>query len=77
MFADLQRVGIDFTGVVTGLEKHGLAFFAKSWDELTASVTEQLKKAGAEVMLAGAVKPAGTVEETRAPASAVPRQTAA
>ncbi|MGI4798841.1 MAG: transaldolase [Janthinobacterium lividum] len=79
VFADLQRVGIDFTGVVTGLEEAGLASFAKSWDELIASVTSQLEKAGAEVMPAGAVKPIGDDNEASGsgPASAAPRQTAA
>ncbi len=79
VFADLQRVGIDFTGVVTGLEEAGLASFAKSWDELIASVTSQLEKAGAEVMPAGAVKPIGDDDEAggSGPAAAAPRQTAA
>lgn len=76
VFRDLEEIGLDFEDVVTRLEEQGLASFAKSWDELIASVTEQLKKAGAEVMPAGAVKPAGTVEQTQAPASAAPQQTA-
>jgi transaldolase len=70
VFVDLQRIGIDFSNVVNGLEEHGLASFAKSWDELIASVTEQMKKAGAEVIQAGAVKPAGSADQTQAPASA-------
>ena len=79
VFAELQRIGIDFPGVVTGLEKTGLASFAKSWDELIASVTEQLEKAGAEIMPAGAVKPVGNDDATSAsgPASAAPGQPAA
>jgi transaldolase len=79
VFAELQRIGIDFTSVVTGLEETGLASFAKSWDELIASVTEQLKKAGAEVMPAGAVKPVGNDDAASrsGPASAAPGQTAA
>lgn len=79
VFAELQRIGIDFMGVVTGLEETGLASFAKSWDELVASVTEQLEKAGAEVMPAGAVKPVGNDDATSGsgPASAAPGQTAA
>ena len=79
VFRELQQVGIDFTDVVNGLEEAGLASFAKSWDELIASVTKQLEKAGAEVMPAGAVKPAGTDGQAHAaaPASAAPRQTAA
>ena len=76
VFAELQRIGIDFPGVVTGLEKTGLASFAKSWDELIASVTEQLEKAGSRVMPAGAVKPVGNDDATSAsgPASAAPGQ---
>jgi transaldolase len=79
VFHDLERIGIDFTEVVNGLEEQGLASFAKSWDELIASVTGQLEKAGAEVMPAGAVKPSSTDDQTNgsAPASAAPRQTAA
>ena len=79
VFADLQRVGIDFADVVTNFEEMGLASFAKSWDELIASVTAQLKKAGAEVMPAGAVKPINANDQTHeaGPASAAPRQTAA
>lgn len=79
VFADLQRLGIDFAGVVTGLEEAGLASFAKSWDELIASVTNQLEKAGAEVMPAGAVKPIGEDDTTSGsgPASAAPPRTAA
>jgi transaldolase len=79
VFRDLERIGIDFTEVVNGLEEQGLASFAKSWDELIASVTGQLEKAGAEIMPAGAVKPTSTDDQTNesAPASAAPRQTAA
>jgi transaldolase len=79
VFADLRRIGIDFAGVVTGLEEAGLASFAKSWDELIASVTGQLEKAGAEVMPAGAVRPIGNDDKTSGsgPASAAPPQTAA
>jgi transaldolase len=79
VFDDLRRIGIDFEDVVNGLEEQGLASFAKSWDELIASVTTQLEKAGAEVMPAGAVKPINANDQTSGagPASAAPRQTAA
>jgi transaldolase len=79
VFDDLQRIGIDFEDVVNGLEEQGLASFTKSWDELIASVTAQLEKAGAEVMPAGAVKPINANDQTSGagPASAAPRQTAA
>jgi transaldolase len=56
VFRSLERIGIDFADVVKGLEEQGIASFGKSWDELIASVTSQLKKAGAEVMPTGAVK---------------------
>jgi transaldolase len=77
VFRDLAAIGIDFEDVVDDLEKQGLASFAKSWDELIASVTSQLEKAGAEVMPAGAVKPTGSDPHIQgaAPASAAPRET--
>ncbi|MGI4796140.1 MAG: transaldolase [Janthinobacterium lividum] len=78
VFEELKQVGVDFADVVDTLEQQGLASFAKSWDELIASVTNQLEKAGAQVMPAGAVKPAtGNEQSSAAPASAAPRQTAA
>jgi transaldolase len=48
--AALRRVGVDIDDVANALEEHGVASFAKSWDELIASVTEQIQKAGAVVM---------------------------
>jgi transaldolase len=79
VFRDLKRIGINFTEVVNRLEEQGLASFAKSWDELIASVTGQLEKAGAEVMPSGAVKPISTndLKNGSGPASSAPRQTAA
>jgi transaldolase len=79
VFRDLKRIGIDFTEVVNRLEEQGLASFAKSWDELIASVAGQLEKAGAEVMPAGAVKPISTDDQKNGsgPASSALRQTAA
>jgi transaldolase len=77
VFRDLKRIGIDFGDVVKVLEEQGLAAFAKSWDELIASVTSQLEKAGAEVTTAGAAKPiSGDQTHEALPASAAPRQTA-
>jgi transaldolase len=73
LFRDLEKVGVDFTDLVTGLEEAGLASFAKSWDELIASVTSQIEKAGAEVTPSGAVKPANVGGQAKAPASAAPR----
>ena len=79
VFSDLEQIGIDFADVVKGLEEQGLVSFAKSWDELTASVTSQLEKAGAEVTTSGAVKPTGTngQKSGETPPSAAPRQNAA
>ena len=74
-FRDLQEIGIDFEAVVDGLEQAGLASFSKSWEELIASVTSQMEKAGAEIMPAGAVKPAKT--DGNAPAAAAPKKSAA
>jgi len=74
---DLARLGVDMADVAAVLEQQGIASFAKSWDELIASVTEQMEKAGAEVMPAGAVTPAsGDGGQASAPAAGAPRQTA-
>jgi transaldolase len=69
----LHRIGVDMADVASTLEAQGIASFAKSWDELIASVTAQLEKAGASVMPAGAVTPA---ESNGSPASAAPRASA-
>jgi transaldolase len=74
-FEALQRIGIDFEDVVDELEKQGLASFAKSWEELIASVTNQLQNAGAEVTTAGTVNPvdADNHSDDAGPASAAPQ----
>jgi transaldolase len=59
VIAALRDAGIDIGDVADLLERQGVASFEKSWEELIASVTEQIEKAGATVMPAGAVKPAG------------------
>ena len=70
----LARVGVDMADVAETLEAQGVASFAKSWDELIASVTAQLEKSGAEVMPACAVKPAsGDGGQDAAPAAGAPR----
>jgi len=75
---DLARIGVDMADVAATLEAQGVASFAKSWDELIASVIKQLEMAGAEVMPAGAVTPAsGDGGQTPAPAAAAPRQPSA
>ena len=76
LLAELSRMGLDMEEVADTLEQQGVASFAKSWDELIASVTAQLEKAGAEVMPAGAVKPAsGEGGQDAAPAAGAPRAT--
>ena len=75
---DLARIGVDMADVAATLEAQGVASFAKSWDELIASVVKQLEMAGAAVMPAGAVTPAsGDGEHAPAPAAAAPRQSSA
>jgi len=72
---DLRRVGVDVAEVADLLEAQGVASFEKSWEELIASVTEQLEKAGASVLPAGAVKPASGSGDKAAPAAAAPSHT--
>ncbi|MDP9436106.1 MAG: transaldolase [Actinomycetota bacterium] len=55
----LAAAGIDYDDVVRHLEVDGLKKFEDSWGELIESVTEQLEKAGADVMPAGSTRPAG------------------
>jgi transaldolase len=69
----LCRIGVDRTDVANTLEAQGVASFAKSWDELIASVTSRLEKAGASVMPAGAVTPANS---NGSPAAGAPRASA-
>jgi transaldolase len=42
---DLAKVGIDYDDVIGVLEREGVEKFVKSWDELTATVREQLDQA--------------------------------
>ena len=75
---DFARIGVDMPDVAATLETQGIASFAKSWDELIASVIKQIEAAGAEVMPAGAVTPAsGDGGHAPAPAAAAPRQSSA
>jgi transaldolase len=75
IFETLSRVGLDIPKVANTLEEQGIASFAKSWDELIASVTKQIEKAGAVVMPAGAVKPANGSVDRAGPAAAAPSHT--
>ena len=73
----LDSAGVDLGQVTDLLERQGVASFEKSWDELISSVTAQLERAGADVMPAGAVRPAGTeTGEGTGPAAAAPRVSA-
>jgi transaldolase len=42
---DLAKLGIDYDDVIEVLEKEGVDKFVKSWDELTATVEDQMKGA--------------------------------
>ena len=75
LFETLSRAGLDIEAVANTLEEQGIASFAKSWDELIASVTKQIQKAGAVVMSTGAVKPANGGGDKVGPAAAAPSQT--
>jgi transaldolase len=74
LIANLVRVGVDLADVADLLERQGVESFEKSWEELISSVTEQVEKAGASVMPAGAVKPAKS--DGIAPAAAAPHRAA-
>ena len=67
----LKAAGVDYDDVVQVLEDEGLEKFEQAWGQLIDSVTEQLEKAGADVMPAGATTPAGD-----GPAAASPDQSA-
>jgi transaldolase len=56
---DLKAAGIDYDDVVQQLEEEGVRKFEDSWNELIASVTDQLEKAGAAVAPDGGTDPAG------------------
>ncbi len=69
---ELRGAGVDIDDVAEVLEKQGVESFEKSWEELIASVTGQIEKAGASVTPAGVVKPAGG----GSPAAAAPDHSA-
>ncbi len=74
---ELMTLGIDLTDVADVLEREGIASFVQSWEDLISSVETQLKNAGAEVLPAGAVKPAsGESGASTAPAAAAPSDSA-
>jgi transaldolase len=65
---DLKGAGIDYDEIVGLLEREGVDKFEASWDELIASVTDQLEKAGADVGASGASSPAGEGPSAAGPA---------
>jgi len=68
---ELERLNIDMADVAATLRAKAAASFEASWDELIASITGQLERAGAGVMPAGAVSPAsGQNAPKGAPAAA-------
>ena len=48
---DLADAGIDYDDVIATLEKEGVEKFEKSWDELLATVTDNLKEPGSSDQL--------------------------
>jgi len=66
---DLKAAGIDYDDVVRLLEDEGVQKFEDSWNELISSVTDQLEKAGADVMPSGQAKPAGGGPSSASPES--------
>jgi transaldolase len=69
----LTRLGIDMADVSKVLEEQGLATFVKSWNELIASVTEQMRAQGAEVTQSNDVEPAkGNGTSSRSPVAGPP-----
>ena len=55
----LTALGVDYADVVQTLEDEGVKKFEDSWGELIEQVTSSLDSAGAEIIPAGAVQPAG------------------
>jgi transaldolase len=72
---DAEPVGSDIEEIASTLEEEGIVSFARSWDELIASVSQQIEKAGAVVLPAGAVKPAKGSDDRAGPAAAAPGKT--
>jgi transaldolase len=59
VLAELAEAGVELADVTEQLEVEGVQKFEDAWNALIESVTQQLEAAGAEVMPAGAVTPAG------------------
>ncbi len=71
VLTDLDAAGISYDEVVGQLEDEGVSKFEASWNDLIASVTDQLEKAGADIHPDGAASPAGD-----GPAAASPEASA-
>jgi transaldolase len=70
---ELGRLGIDMADVADTLEREGVATFVKSWNELLGSVTEKLRKQGAQVNSEGSVQPvSGRNAPSAVPAASLP-----
>jgi transaldolase len=55
----LERIGIAYDDVIDVLEREGVEKFEDSWNQLIEAVTEEFKKAGADVDASGSASPAG------------------
>ena len=64
---DLKTAGIDYDDVVQQLEQEGVSKFEDAWNDLIASVTDQLEKAGADVAPDGGTDPAGAGPSAASP----------
>ena len=73
----MEHIGIDLEDVAKVLEREGIAAFVQSWSDLIAAVEKKLEDSGAEIMPAGAVKPAsGEGAASTAPSAAAPAEAA-
>ncbi len=69
VLSTLTDAGIDYDDVVRQLEEEGVQKFEDAWNALIESVTEQLERAGADVMPAGQTRPAGDGPSAASPDS--------
>jgi transaldolase len=73
VFKDLKQLNINMEEVAATLEIEAIALFTHSWDQLIGSVTMQLEKQGAQIISAGAVKPASSQKgRSSGPAAGAP-----
>jgi transaldolase len=55
----LDRIGISYDDVIDVLEREGVEKFEDSWNQLIEAITEEFKKAGANVSKSGSTSPKG------------------